>query len=148
MSQFNPDLFMQTEVADANSTRRVPVPEGEYAGVIKSINPRVVGERGAPVLDIEFSIDDETVKERTGLVEPTVRYSIWLDVTESGGLDCSEGKNIGLGRLREALGQNQRGKPWAPTMLIGQVAKIKVTHSPDKNDPETVYANVVAVSKL
>lgn len=148
MSAFNPDLFMQTETNDSNSTRLVPVPEGEYPGVIKSINPRVVGQNGSPVLDVVYGIDDEGVKKVTGMNEPTVRQSIWLDVTESGGLDMSEGKNVQLGRLREALGQNQRGKPWAPTMLVGQVAKVKVTHTTDKNDPEIVYANVGAVTKL
>ena len=39
-----------------------------------------------------------------------------------------KGKNVALGRLREALGQNTPGKPWSFGMLVGQVAKVAVKH--------------------
>lgn len=147
MSTFNPDLFLQTQVEGALSTTLTPCPEGEFPGVIKSISPRTLSN-GSAVLDVVWSIDDESVKKVTGMNEPTVRQSLWLDVTESGGLDMSQGKNVSLGRLREALNQNQKGKPWMPSMLVGQVAKVKVTHTADKNDSSILYANVSAVAKL
>ena len=82
------------------------------------------------------------------MAEPTVRQTIWLDLTESGSLDFGKGRNVGLGRLRDALGQNETGKPWQPGMMVGGVAKIKVTHSIDKRDNETIQANVACTVKL
>lgn len=148
MSTFNPDLFMQSQVSEANSTTLLPIPVGEYAGVIKSVATRVVGPNARVVMDVVWGIDDASVVAATGIDNPTCRQSVWLDVTESGGLDMSSGKNVGLGRLREALGQNVKGKPWSPTMLVGAPAKVKIDHTTDKNDSSIVYANVVAVTKL
>lgn len=147
MSTFNPDLFMQTTTSDANSTTLLPVPEGEFVGVIKAIATRSLPS-GSVVMDVTWGIDDPQVKAVTGLDESTVRQSIWLDITESGGLDVAKGKNVGLGRLREAVGQNTAGRPWAPSNLVGQPARVKVTHTSSKDDSSIIYANVSAVTKL
>lgn len=82
------------------------------------------------------------------MAEPTVYQTIWLDISGSGGLDTSKGKNVGLGKLRDALGQNREGQPWSPGMLVGQVALIRVGHSIDKRDNVTVQAEVKAVAAL
>lgn len=147
MSTFNPDTFLNTETSDANATAYTPVPEGEFQAAIKAVKPRVLTD-GRAVLDITWSVDDEVARQETGMAEPSVRQTIWLDTTESGGLDFGKGKNVGLGRLREAVGQNQAGKPWAPGMLVGQVAKVKVGHSIDKRDNVTINADVKAVLPL
>ena len=147
MSSFDPNAFLNTEVSEANATAYVPVPEGEFNASIKLIKPRVLTD-GRAVLDLTWIVDDEEVKQETGMAEPAVRQTLWLDITESGGLDFGKGKNVALGRLREALDQNQSGKPWAPGMLVGGVAKIKVTHSIDKRDNETIQANVASTVKL
>lgn len=147
MSSFDPNTFMSAETSQANATKYVPVPEGEFTASIKEIKPRVLSD-GRAVLDVSWIVDDEQARVETGMAEPLVRQTLWLDITESGGLDFGKGKNVGLGRVREALGQNQSGKPWAPGMLIGGVAKIKVTHSIDKRDNETVQANVGSVVAL
>ncbi len=147
MSSFDPNAFLNTEVSEANATAYVPVPEGEFNASIKLIKPRVLTD-GRAVLDLTWIVDDEEVKQETGMAEPSVRQTLWLDITESGGLDFGKGKNVGLGRLRDAIGQNQSGKPWAPGMLVGQVAKVKVTHSIDKRDGETIQAGVSAVTSL
>ena len=147
MSTFNPDTFLNTEVSSANATAYVPVAEGEFTGSIKKIAPRVLND-GRAVLDVTWAVDDETTRQETGMAEPTVRQTIWLDLNESGSLDFGKGRNVGLGRLRDALGQNVSGKPWAPGMLIGGVANIKVAHSIDKRDGVTVNAEVKAVAPL
>lgn len=147
MSTFNPDTFLNTEVSSANATAYVPVAEGEFTGSIKKIAPRVLTD-GRAVLDVTWVVDDETTRQETGMAEPTVRQTIWLDLNESGSLDFGKGRNVGLGRLRDALGQNESGKPWQPGMLVGGVAKIKVTHSIDKRDNETIQANVASIAKL
>lgn len=147
MSTFDPNTFLNTETNDSNATSYTPVSEGEYPASLKKIAPRVLTD-GRAVLDITWVVDDEAARQETGMAEPSVRQTIWLDTTESGGLDFGKGKNVGLGRLREALDQNTPGKPWAPGMLVGGVAKIKVTHSIDKRDGTTVQANVGAVTHL
>jgi hypothetical protein len=147
MSSFNPDTFLNTEATESNATSYTPVPEGEFTASIKAIKPRVLND-GRAVLDITWIVDDEQARNDTGMAEPSVRQTLWLDVTESGGLDFGKGKNVGLGRLRDAVGQNASGKPWAPGMLVGQVAKVKVAHSLDKRDGVTINADVKAVAKL
>lgn len=149
MSNFNPEAFMNATFNEAASTAYTPVPEGEFRGIITKVEARVVGnENPKPVLGITYKVDDENVRQETGMAEPTVRQTIWLDVTESGGLDFGKGKNVGLGRLREAVGQNAPGKPWMPGMLEGQVCMIKVKHSIDKRDNVTINAEVKAVAPL
>ena len=147
MSSFNPDTFLNTETSEANATAYTPVPEGEFQASIKSIKPRVLTD-GRAVLDVTWIVDDEVARQETGMAEPSVRQTLWLDTTESGGLDFGKGKNVGLGRLREVLGQNAPGKPWAPGMLVGGVAKVKVSHSIDKRDGVTINADVKAVLPL
>ena len=147
MSAFNPDTFLNSETSEANATTYVPVPEGEFNASIKDVKPRVLSD-GRAVLDLSWIVDDENARNETGMAEPMVRQTLWLDITEAGGLDFGKGKNVGLGRVREALGQNQSGKPWSPGMLIGGVAKVKVAHSIDKRDNVTIQANVSAVVAL
>ena len=147
MSAFNPDTFLNTETSSANSVQYTPVPEGEFNASIKAIKPRVLTD-GRAVLDVTWTVDDEQARNETGMAEPSVRQTVWLDTTESGGLDFGKGKNVGLGKLRDAVNQNASGKPWAPGMLVGQVAKIKVSHSIDKRDGTSINADVKAVTKL
>lgn len=142
-STFDPDMFMNQQTADANDTQFVPVPEDDYPAVIKEIKAGTAGDK--PVLNITWAIDSEAAREATGLESPTVRQTIWLDLTDQGGLDMGKGKNVGLGKLREALGQNTPGQPWSPGMLSGQVAIIKVEHRAGKS-PGEVYAGVKAVT--
>ena len=147
MSTFSPETFLNTESTESNATAYLPVPEGEFTGILKSLKPRVLQD-GRAVLDVNWTVDDDAAREATGMAEPSVRQTLWLDLTESGALDFGKGKNVGLGRLRDALGQNVTGQPWQPGMMIGGVAKIKVAHSIDKRDNETIQADVRAVTKL
>lgn len=144
-STFDPDMFMNTETTDANDTHFVPVPVGEYPGVIKAVKPRTAGDK--PVLEVTWGVDDAGVREVTGLEDPTVRQTVWLDLTPSGHLDFGKGKNVQLGKLREALGQNVPGQRWAPGMLVGQPGLISISHR-DGKEPGEVFADVKAVAAL
>jgi hypothetical protein len=144
MSVFDPNAFLNAETTESNATTYIPVPENEHLANIKAIKPRVLTD-GRAVLDVNWIVDTDEARDATGMAEPMVRQSIWLDLTEGGGLDFGKGKNVQLGKLREAVGQNASGRPWNPGMLIGQVAKIKVAHSIDKRDGETIQAEVRGV---
>jgi len=78
--------------------------------------------------------------------EPKVRQSLMLDVRADGALEFGKGKNVGLGRVREALGQNSTGRPWSFPMLGGQLAKVKVKHRLDTATGRT-YVEVTDVAK-
>jgi hypothetical protein len=147
MSTFNPEAFMNASVTDASDTQYLQVPEGEYTAVIDAVTPRTT-QTGKALLNVKWKVTDEAAKAATGMAEPSVFQTIWLDVTEEGGLDMGKGKNIGLGKLRDAVNQNKPGQPWSPGMLVGQPAKVKVAHSIDKRDNVTVNAEVKAVAKL
>lgn len=120
---FDPNLFVQATVEGVLSTQYTAVPEGEYQAIVKEVKGRMA--KDSAVLDVSWIIDDESVRELTGMDEPTVRQTIFLDVTETG-LDLGKGKNVQLGRLREALGQNT-GAAWSPAHMEGKVATILVT---------------------
>lgn len=147
MSAFDPDNFMNSSTEEASDTQYVQVPEGEYPASIAAVTPRTT-QTGKALLSIQWKVDSEEAREATGMAEPTVYGTIWLDLKEDGSLDMSRGKNVGLGKLRDALGQNAPGKPWSPGMLIGGVAKIKIAHSIDRRDNVTINAEVKAVAKL
>lgn len=142
-SVFNPDTFLNTTTTDANETSYTPIPEGEWKAQIKKIEPR--GAKEAALLDVFWGVDEPEVVEQTGMASPIVRQSVFLDITETGGLDKGKGKNVQLGKLREAVGQNQNGKPWQPGMLIGQVAKIKVVHRMYLDAPQAEVRGVTKV---
>ena len=70
-----------------------------------------------------------------------------FDLNEAGnGLDMGKGKNVALGRLREATDLNVPGQPFAMAMFPGRLAKIKVTQRPG-TEPDQVYNDVRGVTK-
>lgn len=150
MSKFNPEQFMQSSVTGAMSTEIIPIPEGEYNGIIQKVDARLVGkDKDRAVMDVFYLVDDEEVRKTTGMEKPSIRQTVWLDINENGGLDVAEGKNVGLGRLREAVGQNDPTREWAPSMLQDQVVKILVKHSMGEGENAgKIYANVTQVAGL
>lgn len=150
MSAFDPDQFLAQTVEQANDTKIVPCPAGEFMGYVKDFKARQWTSRKDPsnsgvALDITWSIDDQGVKQLLDREEVTVKQGIMLDMTEQGGLDMGKGKNVGLGRLREALGLNVPGQAFSFPMLSGRVAKLNVAH---RVDGEDIYAEVKMVAKV
>lgn len=147
---FSPEQFLDMQVTESNDTRAIPVPVGEYTAVAEEVKCRQWQSKKDPsmsglALDIKWSIDDAAVKELLGRDKVTVNQGIMLELTDSGGLDMGKGRNIGLGRLREALGLNAPGQPFSFMMVSGRVAKISVSH---RIDGENIYAEVKGVAKL
>ena len=150
MSAFDPDQFLAQTVEQANDTKVVPCPAGEFMGYVKDFKARQWTSKKDPsnsgvALDITWSVDDQGVKQLLDREEVTVKQGIMLDMTEQGGLDMGKGKNVGLGRLREALGLNVPGQAFSFPMLSGRVAKLTVSH---RVDGEDVYAEVKMVAKV
>ena len=146
---FDPNQFLDMQTTDANDTKVVPVPVGEYLAQVSEVKARTWTSKSDPTksgvaLDVQWEIEDANVKALLGRDKVTVKQGIMLDMTESGGLDMGKGKNIGLGRIREACGLNTPGQPFAASMLTGRMAKVSVTH---RVDGDQIYSEVKGVAK-
>lgn len=131
---FSPETFMQMTFEEANETTSIPIPEGEYQAM--STGSEVTqwtsrdGSKSGLKLTVTWEIADEKAKEATGKDKLTVRQDIMLDLTDTGSLAFGKGKNVTLGRLREALKLNQPGQPFNFAMLAGRMALVLVKHRP------------------
>lgn len=153
MSTFDPNQFLEMTTTDSNSTVSVPVPAGEYIAFVEKVEIRPWqstkdATKAGMALDVFWNVDDAAVKQLLERDKVTVKQGIMLDVTEAGGLDMGKGKNVGLGRLREATGLNTPGQPFGFKMLEGRPAKVVVSHRADDKNPEVIYAEVKAVAKI
>jgi len=147
MSGFDPETYMHEEYTESTSTRQTPLPEDEYLGTVTKVETPFKTTNGYWLQKCHFRVDHPELTEELGRKASTVRLTLFLDLTASGSLDFSTGKNIGLGRLRAALGQNEAGEPWSPSYMEGNQAMIRVKHTPDKDDPEKIYEEVRGVSR-
>lgn len=150
---FNVESFLNQTVTEANSTKLDPIPEGEYLAIVSKINVRQFNGKKDPSksyvsLDLTWDIDDGALKERLQRDKITVRQSLMLDLSDSGSLDTSKGRNVALGRLREALGLNNPGQPFAFSMLEGKVGRVSVASRVDPDDSIKIYDEVKGVVKV
>lgn len=152
---FDADKFLNQTVNAPMSTSTIPVPEGEYKAIVDDGDKAITFREGgtdrngndlSPQCVVLFSILDDSVKTKLNRDKVLVPHNIWLDV-KGDDLDLSEGKNVGLGRLRKALGQNDGA--WNPQMMKGKgPVMVKVTQRSDKNDPTIKYSEVARVAQL
>lgn len=130
----NTEEFLQTTTSEALDDHLEPCPQGDWLAIVGK--PAIydfvyktgdrTGETGYR-MSIKYAIQDQAVFDHCDRDKVSVVQSILLDLTEDGnGLDMGKGKNIGLGQLREALGQNKPGEDWSPAMLEGQPVKVQV----------------------
>lgn len=152
-SAFDPKLLLDAQTVEANSTVRVPVPAQEHVAVITGVDIRSGNKDGKDwhFLDVTYEIDDPAVKQLLGRDKVALTQGIGLDFSPTGGLDYSKGRNVNLGRLREATGLNTPGQPFAFRMFVGKPVKILVTHSPSTRpgaQPGDVFENVAAFVKV
>lgn len=148
-SVFDPASLLDMQVTGANDTKLVQVAPGEYTALVKDVKPRSVNSRDGEqrvVLDVTWTIDDEGQRTATGLREPSVRQGIFLDMLAGGGLDMGRGKNVGLGKLRAALGMNDPSQPFSFRGMIGRPARVQISSRTD--DKGDIYADVKSVAPL
>jgi hypothetical protein len=150
VSLFNPDAYLDMATDAEMDTRLPPCPEGKWLfkcdAVVARANPQKEKDPSAAdlILDYTWLCTDEGCLAQAERSRITVRQSVFVTVVNNT-IEVGEGKNTRLGALRAAVGQNQPGVPWTPRMVIGQMAKLKITHRTDKDDPEKKYDNVQAI---
>lgn len=150
MSMFNPDTFLDQETVAANDTSIIPCPVGDYPLTIVKLKPRPWAKRDDPTvngvaLDVTFEVNDEEVKVTCQRDKVTVKMGVMLDMTDDGKLDEGKGKNVALGRLREAVSLNNPGEKFSFNMLLGRMLMGRITH---RADGEDIFPEVKAVTKL
>ncbi len=161
MTPLDASAFLDQTVDGPLSTSVPAVPEGEYKMMISgdgdittwfgeaTWKDKLTGEdRSSPTLTIPVEILDDTLRQSMKRDKVTSRIKMFLDMTPDKKLDTSEGKNVRLGALRAALGQNE-GSGWTFARLKGAGPFIgRVTQRSDQKDPSIKYDEVSRVSKL
>lgn len=152
---FNAEKFMNTTMQGPTSTVVLVCPEGEYKAFIDDGDKAIQFRDGdasrnlSPQCVVLFAITgDQQPNQFLKRDKVLVPMTCWLDLDEAGeGLDLGEGKNVGLGRIRKAIGQNEG--TFNPPMMKGKgPVLIKVGHRADKNDPTIKYAEVTRVAAI
>ena len=133
-SSFDPALFLDVTM-DAPTEKRDPLPIGDYTAVIGEVTSRAWQGKADPTksgiaLDVLLTIDvPAEIQASLGLGSTlNLKDSIMLDLTDSGMIDNSKGKNRQLRNYREALDMNKSGDVFSPRKMQGQVITVKVTH--------------------
>lgn len=155
---FDANAFLNTP-ADPLPTQYEVIPEGEYQMLLDS-DPKMLEVRkvegvssksGEPYLFYQLELSclvlDEGVKKKLGRDKVNARMRINLDFDDQGKLTNGPNKNVALGQLREALGQNKPG--WTPQALLGAGPFIgRVKHIASKTNPEQKFAEVIRAGKI
>lgn len=151
-NNFSAQAFLDGVQTDSVESKFTPVPEGDYAASIKpnTITVEKVtfkdGNEGAR-FRAQWVLDGEVA----GMTTPTVRQDFLLDINGfnadgSPRLKTGPNQNVRLGKLITLSGQKQ--SQWSYRGLEGARGLVKVSHRPDKDDAEIVYAEVKAVAPL
>ncbi len=164
MPVFDVNKFVQQTSTAKGSTEYLIVPEGEYKMILPDEDPtkwleqQVVKKegprQGSTFLSYEIPtiiLDDAVRAAMGGRDEVRSRIRGIIDINEqTGDIDWGKGKNVKLGQLREALGQNDASKPWNFLQLKGAGPfKGIISHRPGRgNSAEQMFAEVTRTTKL
>lgn len=153
MTAFDVNTFAQLTITDSMSTEMVPVPVGEYPATVREYKVGTWqakdGSSNGLKMFVFWVLDpNDAVKEATGRDENIVRQEMMFDLTDSGALDTGKGRNVRLGRIREAIDLNRPGEPFNFDMMVGRRATVSVGHRADQRDPSMLYAEVKDTAKL
>jgi hypothetical protein len=150
----NAASFLTENFEGVLDTHLVPIPIGEHLAVIGTGEKDVDFQFGVsqksnkPWMRVDLMLDypDPNLASQLKREKVRSRWGIMIDLDENGKPDFRPQRNIRLGQLRDAVGQNKPG-PWNFNMLKGQQIKVRHEHEPNEKDPQSPYSNVVAVTK-
>lgn len=135
------------------STEYELIREGEYQATIDATDVKSWFQSGKRddgstyiVVNIPFVIIDEAQRTALGRSKLTARMSCFLDFDIDGKLSAERGKNVTLGQVRDALGQN--GDPnWSFLSLPGS-GPVKVVTKNGESKAGAKFTNVTRVTKI
>lgn len=141
MTQFDPASFLDATLTEP-TTRRNPIPAGQVlVGTIGEPKSRTWQGKKDPTqsgvaVDVPITFDLEAypaIKEKvfgpehTGSAKVTLVDGVMLDLTESGSMDNSPGKNGKVRKYREALNLNKPGDTFSWRQLQGRQIGAKIS---------------------
>lgn len=132
----NLESLFNTAIEGALSTKMKIREPGMYNAQITKVGlPQAFGQEGdiSVVVKVFYNILEEGEADESFA---PLNSSIFLDLTPENTLDMREGRNVQLGRLREALGQNDPNTPWSFADLNGCLCQIVVGHGLNKKSGE------------
>lgn len=135
-----PSGGMSTEIAQpSEGTYKLQITTPDrWTGKVLDSND---GGPARKIVRILFEVLDDAVRAQLEREHVYVPKDFWLDFDETGQLSTSKGKNVDLGRLRTALGQNT-DPSWTMAKLADQLVLGRVGLRADKKDPSRKYAEV------
>lgn len=155
---FDADSFMNETVDAPMATSLQSIPDGEYQAVIGDFTSEAFKtvtfqnakheEVSRQVLEVPFIIQDAALSAKMEREQIVHRESFWLDFDANGKLATGPDKNVRLGQLKDALGQNVPG--WAPSHLRNMgplLIAIKSKAGTGKNDGKT-FTNITKYAKI
>lgn len=140
---FDPDTFMSQTVDAPLATEFTLVPIGEYLAAVDDFDRDAFETidfeykrgklAGTPGKMFKFNcpivINDDKVKQELQRDKVVVTKQFILDLDENGKLAEGTNRNVELGRLRDAAGQNTPGTPWSIAQLRGAGPfMVKIVH--------------------
>ena len=162
---FDADSFMGQSYDGSLDTKIVLPPAGDYRAVIGDFTSEtgfrsfVAGDKSKnpgkeyTLFQPPFVLQDdpklaEVKAARDGNDVIVYHKGMFLDLTDQGQLDFSKGKNVDLGLMRDAVGQNNKSG-WKFADLIGAgPVMVKLIHEDDANDSTKKYARISRVIKI
>jgi len=143
---FDVNAFLQTVVTGANDTKFYNPPDGDWPAQVSKLEGKTIKyktkegvEVEQPVMTVVWELLSDECRRAVHAEKAFARQTIFLDFLDNAALDMGEGKNKALGYVREALGQNEKGKQWKPSDLIGGMAQV-TTKTEAAKDKETGHA--------
>lgn len=139
---FDPDTFMTQTVDQPLATEFTLIPINEYMASIDDFDRdafetidfeykrgKLAGTPGKMFkFNLPFIINDDKVRTELGRDKVVIVKQIILDLDDNGQLAFGTNRNVELGRIRDAVGQNGNG-PWSINQLRGAgPVMIKVGH--------------------
>lgn len=162
---FDPDTFMQQTVDAPMETEFRLCPAGEFSAMIGDFTSEAfevidfeykkgtrAGQPGSMTkFNLPFIINDDKAKQELNRDQVVVTKQMILDVDPiTKQLDFGVNKNIELGRVRDAVGQNNPG-PWSVSQLRGAgplMVKVEHIEYARKDGTKGKRAEVTRVVKL
>lgn len=161
---FDPNAFMQQTIDAPLEDELKLVDPGEYKAMIDDFDSSYVeqiefeykkgqraGQQGSMTkFNCPFVIDSPEQQAKLNRDKIVVSKQIILDIDQTGNLDFGTNKNVPLGQIRTAVGQQQT-KPWGLANLRGSgPVMVRVEHREGKRDDGTEWkrAEVTRVTRI
>jgi hypothetical protein len=142
-SAFDPATFLDATISEP-SVKRPPLPAGrDFVGIIGEVKSRSWQGKQDPTksgiaIDVPVTIDltayPDLGEKYAATKQVVLSDSIMLDLTESGSIDNSPGRNGKLRRYREALNMNKPGDSFSFRAMQGRQVKVRISHREYQGD--------------